>query len=328
MIGTTLGEIRSHIEGLASDDGTYVLVCARYGDRPVPAAGLRFESRASARAAADATERYRAALRRYDPRLPYYDVIVCQEGRDHVTAEYDPGRARADDPDSSPGANGEPGSTPGPSDGPDSEGATGTAFGPTSSDSSRSDRVEFCHRVAAAVFEALSAAGHDAVESAVVDAYVEYAERVGDLDDLCLRLLERMAAEIDRRLTPDEQAEVVATAAGRLPAPPATDHPVGATLTRLERRGLLGSYLWSPSSADPDGETRAVNVLLSDYALSPHEDRLPVLPVVVELVRHGPRSIPTSIDVDDVDDGWLIRLEVALDARQNGLASASIRRGV
>ena len=41
MIGTTLTEIRDHIESLASDDGEYYLVCARYGDRPVPASDLR-----------------------------------------------------------------------------------------------------------------------------------------------------------------------------------------------------------------------------------------------------------------------------------------------
>jgi len=80
MIGTTLTELREYIEDLASDAGEYYLVCSRRGDRPVPAAGLRFESRATARAAARATEQYRAALRRYDPRLPRYDVIVCREG--------------------------------------------------------------------------------------------------------------------------------------------------------------------------------------------------------------------------------------------------------
>lgn len=79
MVGTTLAEIRRHIEGLASDEGDYYLVCARTGDRPVPADGLRFASRATARAAASATEHYRATLRRYDPRLPRYDLIVCED---------------------------------------------------------------------------------------------------------------------------------------------------------------------------------------------------------------------------------------------------------
>ena len=82
MTRPTLVDIRDRIRALASEDGEFSLVCARYGDRPVPADGLRFDSRATARAAARETERYRAALRRYDPQLPYYDVIVRQEATD------------------------------------------------------------------------------------------------------------------------------------------------------------------------------------------------------------------------------------------------------
>lgn len=80
MIGTTLGDVRDHIDALSSADGDYYLVCGRSGDRPVPAAGLRFGSRPAALAAARATEQYRRALRRYDSRLPVYDVIACQDG--------------------------------------------------------------------------------------------------------------------------------------------------------------------------------------------------------------------------------------------------------
>lgn len=49
MNGTTLGDIRTHIEELASETGDYYLVCVRSGERPVPASGLRFESRARQR---------------------------------------------------------------------------------------------------------------------------------------------------------------------------------------------------------------------------------------------------------------------------------------
>ena len=74
-----LVELRTRVEALASPTGEYVLRCRRLGDRPVPAAGLRFESRPAARVAARITEQYRAALRRYDPTLPRYDVVVHQE---------------------------------------------------------------------------------------------------------------------------------------------------------------------------------------------------------------------------------------------------------
>jgi hypothetical protein len=77
--GTPLADVRGRIESLASPDGEFYLRCGRTGDRPVPAAGLRFETRAMARRAARATERYRAMLRRYDPRVPHYDVIVHRE---------------------------------------------------------------------------------------------------------------------------------------------------------------------------------------------------------------------------------------------------------
>ena len=78
MPDSTLTGIRERIEALASADGRYYVTCARTGDRPVPAAGHRFPDRATARAAARLTERYRAVLRRYDPQVPSYDPIVRQ----------------------------------------------------------------------------------------------------------------------------------------------------------------------------------------------------------------------------------------------------------
>ena len=78
MPDSTLTSIRERIEALASADGRYYVTCARTGDRPVPAAGHRFPDRATARAAARLTERYRAVLRRYDPQVPSYDPIVRQ----------------------------------------------------------------------------------------------------------------------------------------------------------------------------------------------------------------------------------------------------------
>lgn len=78
MTSETLRDTRALVEELATESGRYYLVCGRTGERPVPAAGLWFEDRASARAAAGATEQYRRLLRRYDPDLPRCDVIVCE----------------------------------------------------------------------------------------------------------------------------------------------------------------------------------------------------------------------------------------------------------
>ncbi|MFC4405352.1 DUF7551 domain-containing protein [Haloarchaeobius iranensis] len=304
MIGTTLGDIRSQIEALASDDGAYYLACARYGDRPVPAAGLRFESRAVARTAARATEQYRAALRRYDPRLPYYDIIVRRDPTDTDAAPAaDAAVARVD----------EGGPTP----------RSDAVFG--SSGRGSSARVDFCHRIAAAVFETLSEAGHDPVETAVMDAYLDLAETVTDPDELCLCLLESMASEVERRLSPAEQAAVVTAAAERLPTPASTGHPVPTTLASLERRDLLGGRTWSPPAAVPGTETRSVVVRLSEYALRARDGRLPVLPVVVELARRDPERVPASLDVTDGGDGWWLRVVLDQDERPNGLVNAAIR---
>lgn len=79
MVGPTLVDIRDHVEALASDGGRYYVVCGRTGDRPIPAAGKRFPTRSRAQAAARATAQYRAELRRHDPALLAYDLIVCQE---------------------------------------------------------------------------------------------------------------------------------------------------------------------------------------------------------------------------------------------------------
>jgi len=312
VIGTTLDDIRSAVEELASEDGSYYLVCARTGDRPVPTGDLRFANRVSARAAATATEQYRAALRRYDPQLPYYDVVACEAGESGAdryprTAA---GAATTAIAHERPGAP--------PSD------AAG-AGSPVGGSGDRSALVECCHRVAAALFEALSAAGHDAVESAVMDAYVDLAETVGDPDELCCCLLECMAAEIDEALSPRQQAAVVADAVERQPAPTPTDRPLTATLQGLQSRGLLSGHARSPWSFDRDDGARSVVVLVDGYALSPRDGQLPVLPVAVELFRRQPDWQPATLDVVALEVGWKLELSLGGDAPTRGLANAPIR---
>ncbi len=78
MDATTLSEIRTTIESLASDDGSYVVVCERTGERPFPATGKRFPDRATAEEALQAVVTYRETLRRYDPRTYRYDPTVAE----------------------------------------------------------------------------------------------------------------------------------------------------------------------------------------------------------------------------------------------------------
>lgn len=79
MVGRTLVEIRARLESLADPSGRYYLACARTGERPFPATGLRFLDRETAVEAADAASAYRVELRRWDRRLPPRDFVVCED---------------------------------------------------------------------------------------------------------------------------------------------------------------------------------------------------------------------------------------------------------
>lgn len=74
----TLRDIRAQIDAQAVDIGRYTIVCARTGAHPVPVSGLQFPDRKTATRAARAAQHYRAQLRRYDPRMIYHDLIVCE----------------------------------------------------------------------------------------------------------------------------------------------------------------------------------------------------------------------------------------------------------
>ena len=343
MIGTTLLDIADHIESLAADDGEFSLVCARYGDRPVPAAGLRFGSRETARAAARATEQYRDALRRYDSELPFYDVVVRQEFAEP------PSRPTDGDPASppfAPGA-GEPspdeltdrivGNTAhrrrGVDDGGDAERMDRSAGRGPSGRPGRGghrDRVEFCHAAAAATFEALSAGGHDRAESAVMDAYFARAERTADPDHLCLSLLEATATALGRHLDPETQAAVLSDAADRLSEPrerPADD-PVRAAFDRLAGVGLADGY---ERVDDPDqsSATADATVRVSGYALSPTDGRVPTLPVALELSRRDPRGRIAGVAIladggDPTGPDWRFRIAPDDAAVDGGPASAPV----
>lgn len=309
MVGLTLLEIRERVEALASDDGDFYVVCGRTGERPIPVSGLRFADRTTAERAASATEHYRAALRRYDPHVPCYDPIACEDtglvGRHAGDADAGDGERRGN------------------------RDSAWEFADPVVADANparaRRDRVEFCHRVAAAVFETLSARDADAVETAIVDAYLALAERLSDPDDLCLCLLESMAAELDAHLPPSDQAAVLARAADRLPRPAATDEPVTASLARLERVGLLSDFSCSPGSIQRPGGPRTAVARVSAYSLAPTEDGLPVLPVVLDLFRHRPDDPPSGVRAAPTDDGWHLVFVFGSDVRPGRLATAPIR---
>ncbi|MFC4450364.1 DUF7551 domain-containing protein [Halorussus aquaticus] len=264
MVGATLSDLRERIAEHHDDGGRYYVNCARTGERPVPVAGKRFPDRETAVAAAELAAEYRAELRRYDPRLPHYDLVVSE----------DPGDRDSVDPV------------------PSAEDSLDAA---TASD--------FCHDVAAAVFEALSELGENSVERAVLEAYLHSAESVTDPDELCLVLLSTAATEIDARLDPGRQARVLRTAANRLGTPSRLDDPMRATLARLDGLSLVGDYAVVPNGdtaadSDSEGDTgRSWRITVEEYAFEASEGRVPTLPFAVELFRHLPAETVAVADL-------------------------------
>ncbi|MFC5971356.1 hypothetical protein ACFPYI_08455 [Halomarina salina] len=187
---------------------------------------------------------------------------------------------------------------------------------------SRQATVEFCHDVAGATFEALAAADHDATERAVMDHYLAAAERVPDRDALCLALLDSMATELDRRLDTADLVAVCRDAAARLPHPIHNGDPLDATLGRFRSLSLLDEYerrRGVPEEGDGDGTTRAVDVVLTGYALA--DDGVTTLPLVVDLLRRSD-ALPTVPRATPLDDRtW--RLTVAFDGSPTGLTTVS-----
>ncbi|WP_123537037.1 DUF7551 domain-containing protein [Halosimplex salinum] len=283
MIGRTLTDIRAELEALTDSAGAYYVQCGRTGERPVPVDGRRFPDRASAVEAVRVAHAYRATLRRYDPRAPWYDFVVCEAGDDSVES-----RAWAFPP----------------------TGATGG--------DSRRALVAYCHDLAGAVFEALSASDHDAVERAVMDAYLDAAERTTDRDRLCLQLLATMATELQARLPAAARADALQRATVHLPAVPGSSAPVRDALDHLRTTGLLAEYDLVEGRWD-----RPRTVRIRGYELRAVEDRLPTLPLSAETVRRVPGHPPVVSGATRTDDGWRVTLSPA--GRNPASASTAVR---
>jgi len=189
-------------------------------------------------------------------------------------------------------------------------------------------RVVFCHRVAAAVFETLDSAGYETVEATIMDRYFELATTVGDPDELCLRLLESLAFNLATALSPGAQAEVISEAASHL-EPGGTNRPMKAALMDLRCRGIVGQFSCAPATIDRGNEMRSVVATLGEYALRTRQDRLPVLPLLVALYRHQPRWSPSAVRADETASGWRLTVEFGTEADHRGLSTAPrVHRGI
>lgn len=78
-------QARDRIETVAVDDGAFGVACKDTGCSPAPVTGRTFETFADAELACLSARAYRRALRRLDPSLTEYQLVVC--GVDSTAAE-------------------------------------------------------------------------------------------------------------------------------------------------------------------------------------------------------------------------------------------------
>ncbi|SHG98389.1 DUF7551 domain-containing protein [Halobaculum gomorrense] len=305
MIGTTLVDLRRHIESLADPSGAYRVCCGRTGERPVPVDGLAFESRETARAAIRCAAQYRAALRRYDPQVPVCDLIAV----DCPGVSTPTRRALAVE---SPHA--DPASAPDPAGGRPSAGSA----------------IDFCHSVAGAVFEAIADSPHAVLQDAIMDEYFDAAESVKEPDELCLQLLRSIAVELAERLNGEETLRVLCSAGERMSVEraPGRGDPVESILGRLRSVGMLRSYSVSAPTVDIDESARRWHVELDGYALADDADgRLITLPVVIALFgRASVRAVAITDAVRTASGSWRLTLETNPECESLGLTSVETER--
>ncbi|KAB1196717.1 MULTISPECIES: hypothetical protein [Haloferax] len=205
----------------------------------------------------------------------------------------------------------------------------------------------FCHDIAGAVFESLSALGHREVESAAMETYLTLAEVVGDESDFCLTMVWSLMSEMDVRLSVAEQTAIVEHTA-ELFAPVRTPNPVGATLRLLESVGFLEGYSVRPV---PTGEREDVNddrdrttgerdepgverggderrcweLTFGEYALAERTGRIPTLPIAIDLLRRVRSQSVQFVEGEALSDSrWRLCLETCQTGSSDGLVSVEV----
>lgn len=83
-VETVLERARAELGRLAACEGSYAVACKTTGVRPAPVTGRSFDSYEDAERARDAAAAYRDALRRVDPALTDYDLVVTETAADSV----------------------------------------------------------------------------------------------------------------------------------------------------------------------------------------------------------------------------------------------------
>ncbi|CQR50455.1 DUF7551 domain-containing protein [Haloferax massiliensis] len=294
MVGGTLRDIRAEIRSLARSDGDYAVVCGRTGSEPAAATGRRFPDRRAAGEAAELTRDYRAALRRYDPNIPYDDPLVYEvsEGLPRAVTE-----ASADEYarysafcHDTAGALFEALSELGYREAETAAMETYLTLAEVVD-----DHDDFCLTLVWSLMSELdvrlsAAERRAAVEAAAdlfsptatpnpVDATLRHLEAVGFVEGYSVRPIPDAEADGARDVDagPDARAD-----------------------TRTDAR------------TDGDDSARTWELTFGDYALAERTGRIPTLPIAVALLRRTPERAVRFLDGEALSDGrWRLRLRMS-----------------
>ncbi|ELZ72421.1 hypothetical protein C457_05569 [Haloferax prahovense DSM 18310] len=300
MVGGTLRDVRAEIRSLARPDGDYAIVCGRTGSEPGAATGRRFPDRRTAGEAAELTRDYRAALRRYDPNIPYDDPQVYEVSKGL------PRSAAA---------------------GSEDDYTRYSAFCHDTAGALFEALSELGHR------EAETAAMETYLTLAeVVDDHDDFCLTLvwSLMSELDVRL-----SPAEQRAVVEAAADLFCPTATPNPVDATLGHletagfvegysvrPIPDAGADVGAGGMSEADARTDARTDGDDSSRTWELTFGDYALAERTGRIPTLPIAVSLLRRTPGRAVRFIDGEALSDGrWRLRVRMTPEGDSAGLVS-------
>ncbi|RDZ45928.1 hypothetical protein C5B86_09315 [Haloferax sp. Atlit-19N] len=300
MVGGTLRDVRAEIRSLARPDGDYAIVCGRTGSEPGAATGRRFPDRRVAAEAAELTRDYRAALRRYDPNIPYDDPQVYEVSKG-------PPRSAAA--------------------GSEDDYTRYSAFCHDTAGALFEALSELGHR------EAETAAMETYLTLAeVVDDHDDFCLTLvwSLMSELDVRL-----SPAEQRAVVEAAADLFCPTATPNPVDATLGHletagfvegysvrPIPDAGADVGAGGMSEADARTDARTDGDDSSRTWELTFGDYALAERTGRIPTLPIAVSLLRRTPGRAVRFIDGEALSDGrWRLRVRMTPEGDSAGLVS-------
>ncbi|RDZ46800.1 hypothetical protein C5B91_03800 [Haloferax sp. Atlit-10N] len=300
MVGGTLRDVRAEIRSLARPDGDYAIVCGRTGSEPGAATGRRFPDRRVAAEAAELTRDYRAALRRYDPNIPYDDPQVYEVSKG-------PPRSAAA--------------------GSEDDYTRYSAFCHDTAGALFEALSELGHR------EAETAAMETYLTLAeVVDDHDDFCLTLvwSLMSELDVRL-----SPAEQRAVVEAAADLFCPTATPNPVDATLGHletagfvegysvrPIPDAGADVGAGGMSEADGRTDARTDGDDSSRTWELTFGDYALAERTGRIPTLPIAVSLLRRTPGRAVRFIDGEALSDGrWRLRVRMTPEGDSAGLVS-------